>query len=123
MKVEGIYDCESDYDSDQAEAEDVPGIVTSTPARARSVFSWWEPVRRSASLYSGANWSGMNFPLSAKSYHGVPPVAGLSARGGSTVMVTPCVMAITPSRLSNRETFRVSLAAARGFCLKCASAC
>lgn len=29
MKVEGIYDCESDYDSDQAEAEDVPGIVTS----------------------------------------------------------------------------------------------
>ena len=28
MKVEGIYDCESDYDSDQAEAEDVPDIVT-----------------------------------------------------------------------------------------------
>jgi hypothetical protein len=24
MKVEGVYDCESDYDSDQAEAEDVP---------------------------------------------------------------------------------------------------
>jgi hypothetical protein len=29
MKVEGVYDCESDYDSDQAEAEDVPDIVTS----------------------------------------------------------------------------------------------
>ena len=27
MKVEGIYDCESDYDSDQAEAKDVPDIV------------------------------------------------------------------------------------------------
>jgi hypothetical protein len=29
MKVDGIYDRESDYDSDQAEAEDVPDIVTS----------------------------------------------------------------------------------------------
>jgi hypothetical protein len=29
MKVEGICDCESDYDSDQAKAEDVPDIVTS----------------------------------------------------------------------------------------------
>jgi hypothetical protein len=27
MKVEGIYDCESGYDSDQAEAKDVPDIV------------------------------------------------------------------------------------------------
>jgi hypothetical protein len=41
MKVEGICDCESDYDSDQAKAEDVPDIVTSYAGAARSVFSWW----------------------------------------------------------------------------------
>jgi hypothetical protein len=28
MKVEGVYDCESDYDADQAEAQDVPDILT-----------------------------------------------------------------------------------------------
>jgi hypothetical protein len=28
MKVNGIYDCESDYDADQAKAEDVSDIVT-----------------------------------------------------------------------------------------------
>jgi hypothetical protein len=61
MKVNGIYDCESDYDADQAKAEDVSDIVTRYANADAFRILLVGPVRRSASLYSGANRSGINF--------------------------------------------------------------
>jgi hypothetical protein len=85
MKVEGICDCESDYDSDQAKAEDVPDIVTSY---AGAGASRWGPLRRSASLYSGANWSGMKFRFPLRVITAFRQWRAW-ARGGSMVMVAP----------------------------------
>jgi hypothetical protein len=60
MKVDEIYNCESDY---------YP--IKPKRARARSVFSCLGPVGRSASLYSGINRSDIIVPESAAAQQNV----------------------------------------------------
>jgi hypothetical protein len=88
MKVEGIYDCESDYDSDQAEAEDVSDIVTryaSAGAFSILLAGAGPPI---GFFILGRQLVRHELPLPLK----LPRRSGrgwLSARGGWIVMVTP----------------------------------
>jgi hypothetical protein len=69
MKVKGIYDCENDYDADQAKDEDVPDIVVRY-ASAGALFSLVAAGPPIGTFQALIGWASTS--LSARSYRTVP---------------------------------------------------